>query len=365
MTVNTLEKSTLNIAGVLRQAQFELTETAKIQAKYDAQQETKVSEQLYRLRFLNTIVAPTVQNVVDVIKEEFVIASRIMNAKQLETKVEKKIANTKEDIHEKRLAVISATKENSAYGLKYKKGKVLKTVLFIAAIVVALIDCGIAYTSFRTAGFSTIQALALSASVFLLLILSTVVAVPWIQQSETSNRKNVRAFLVCVSVFAVLAGISYLRAEGLNSVIDLSLVATGVPYSQQQYSLWPLLLVSYGLFVGLFFMHLSFHNHSAEAEIEITSKGGYQDVSVLKQDIKEMEQLICTMQDDLSVQKDEVRILYDKFHKLVQHAIHIGDLAQGVYKRTYTSYSSSVPDFFHTDQHISYDTDIKFYTPEN
>jgi uncharacterized membrane protein YozB (DUF420 family) len=366
---NYFEMSSVKPSQKIQQAisslRFELTETAKVQAKFDASQKTPITESVYRVQFLDTISTPSVQGVIDVIREEILLASGLINTKQSEVTAEKQIADAAREIHDKKLTIIAVKKEQNLHKLKHGNTRMIQSILMISAVIIAFIDAGIAYPSFRTAGFSKLQAVAMSSTIFFLLMIATVVAVPWIQNALKAWQRYLRAMLICASVFIVFAGISFLRAEGLNSAADINAGITMAATGQVHYSPWPLLLTSFGLFAGIFIAHLAYHKKQDETTIDDATTEGFREIPQLKREIKELQSSIKKTEKELDLQKQVVRKQYDLFHKLIKRALHIGELAQGVYKRTYTSYTGTVPDFFHVDQHIAYDTDINFFSPEN
>lgn len=356
--------STDKIEGAFKELQFELEETARVQGKHDAEQTSSLTEAIYGVRFLNTIVRPAVQNSINVIREELLVASKVMAVQQFEAEAKKNIEKARTDINEKKLAIIAACKNKSAIYIKSAKQK-LKGLFTTITLAVAAIDTGIAYSSYRTAGFSTIQAASLSAAVFILLVLSTFAAIPWIRQAKTTITRSVRAIVICTVVFSVLAGISFLRAEGLNNVINIGLNSDGIQQMTQHYSFWPLLLVSFGLFLGIFLLHLFYWQDDREKEQALSIQKHYHTIEELKKEIALLDTEIVRTEKEMTKRKDEVRALFDLYHKLVKRAENIGELAIGIYKRTFSLYAPIIPEFLQTAHHLTYDTEIKFYTNEN
>jgi uncharacterized small protein (DUF1192 family) len=356
--------STDKIESTFKELHFELEETARVQGKHDAEQTSSLTEAIYGVRFLDTIVRPAVQNSINIIREELLVASKVMAVQQFESEAKKSIEKAQTDINEKKLAIIAACKNKSAVYIKSAKQK-LKGLFTTITLAVAAIDTGIAYSSYRTAGFSTIQSASLSAAVFILLVISTFAAIPWIKQAKTTVARSVRGIAICSIVFSVLAGISFLRAEGLNNIINISTSAESVQQVSQQYSFWPLLLVSFGLFLGIFLLHLFYWQDEREKEQALGIQKHFRTIEELKKEIALLDTEIIQTEKELTKRKDEVRALFDLYHKLVKRAENIGEVSIGIYKRTFSMYAPTIPDFLQTTHHLTYDTEIKFYTNEN
>ncbi len=346
----------------LTKLQFELEATAKVQAKHDAQQSGALTESLYEVRLLHTIIAPKIQASINIIREKLLVAAKVVGVQQLEITSRKTIEKARIEINEKELAVIEVCKNGQAAKTPPAKAR-LKNVINIAGLVIAGIDALVAYGSYRAGSFSTVQAGAMALAVFSLIFFTTNLITPWIKKSKTEGIKNLKAVVVCAIVFCAFLGISMLRAEGLNNVIDLN-VNTETNSKQSNDSPLPILMVSYGLFLALFIIHQFYWQSDAEKKKEQEAELQYQNVAQLKAEIDALHKEIKQTEIELQVSKNEVRKLFDYYHKLVLKAEHIGTVAAGIYKRTFSLYRSEVPDFFHVEQRISYNTDITFFNPE-
>lgn len=350
------------IDNELNKLQFELEATAKVQAKHDAQQSGTLTESLYEVRLLHTIIAPKIQASINIIREKLLVAAKVVGVQQLEITSRKKIEKARTEINEKELAVIEVFKNGQVVQMPPVKSR-FRNMLNIAGLVIALIDALIAYSSFRAGSFSTVQAAAMSLAVFALIFFTTNLITPWVKKSKTEGIKNLKAVAVCAIVFCAFLGISMLRAEGLNNVIDLN-VNTETNSKQSNHSPLPILMVSYGLFLALFIIHQFYWQSDEEKKKDQETKLQYQNVVQLKAEIDALQKEIKQTETELLDSKNEVRNLFDYYHKLVLKAEHIGNVAAGVYKRTFSLYRSEVPGFFHVEQRISYNTDITFFNPE-
>lgn len=347
----------------LNKLQFELEATAKVQAKHDAEQSGALTESLYEVRLLHTIIGPKVQACINVIREKLLVAAKVVGVQQLEIASRKKIEKTRTEINEKELAIIEVCKNGQVEQVPPGKAR-LKNFINIAGLVIAGIDALVAYGSFRAGSFSTVQAAAMALAVFALIFFTTNLITPWIKKSKTAAVRNLKALAVCTIVFCAFLGISMLRAEGLNNVINLDVNSDAFNQPQNTHSPLPILMVSYGLFLVLFIIHQFYWQNDAEKKKEQEAKLQFQNVTQLKAEIAALHKEIKQTETELQESKNEVRKLFDYYHKLVLKAEHIGIVAAGIYKRTFSLYRSEVPDFFHFEQRISYDKDITFFNPE-
>jgi len=352
----------VEIETELNKLQFELEETAKVQAKHDAQQSVTITESLYQVRLLHTIIAPKIQASINIIREKLLVAAKVVGVQQLEISSRKTIEKARTEINEKELAVIEVCKNGQPVQMTSVKTR-FRNMLNIAGLVIALIDALVAYGSFRAGSFSTVQAAAMSLAVFALIFFATNLITAWVQKSKTEGIKNLKAVAVCAIVFCAFLGISMLRAEGLDNVIDLNVNSDTFSH-QSKHSPVPILMVSYGLFLALFIIHQFYWQGDEEKSKDQEIKQQYQNVLQLKAEIDALKNEIKQTETKLLESKNEVRNLFDYYHKLVLKAEHIGNVAAGVYKRTFSLYRSEVPDFFHVEQRISYNKDITFFNPE-
>lgn len=354
---------TAEIDKELNKLQFELEATAKVQAKHDAEQSGVLTQSLYEVRLLHTIIGPKVQACINVIREKLLVAAKVVGVQQLEIASRKKIEKARTEINEKELAIIEVCKNGEAQQVPLGKAR-LKNLINIAGLVIAGIDALLAYGSFRAGSFSTIQAAAMALAVFALIFFTTNLITPWIKKSKTMVIRNLKALTVCAIVFCAFLGSSMLRAEGLNNVIDVDVNSETYSQPQNTHSPLPILMVSYGLFLALFIIHQFYWQSDAEKKNEQDAKLQYQNVTQLKEEIDALQKEIKQTETDLLESKNEVRKLFDYYHKLVLKAEHSGTVAAGIYKRTFSLYRTEVPEFFHVEQRISYDKDISFYNPE-
>lgn len=352
--------SNTEINAELQKLQFELEGSAQVQAKHDAQQGGVLTQSLYEIRLLKTIIVPKVQSCISSLREKLLVAAKVVGVQQLEIVSRKTIEKARRDINEKEIAVIEAHKDGHQHYVPSRKTR-LKKILNIAGFIIAGIDAAIAYGSFRTGSYSTIQAGALALGVFSLIYFATNLIAPWVKSGTTKLARNLRAIGVCIIVFFVFLGISILRAEGLNNFINVAVDASNQP--QANYSPLPILFVSYGLFLCMFLIHQFYYQSEEEKNIEKQKQLQYQTLKQLESEIERLNTEIKLVEKELLEKKNEVRELYDYFHKLVLKAKHIGTVAVGIYKRTYSLYSSNIPDFFHEKQQIDYDTEIAFSNP--
>jgi len=354
---------TTEIDTELNKLEFELEATAKVQAKHDAQQSGRMTEPLYEVRLLHTIIAPKIQASINIIREKLLVAANVVGVQQLEITSRKKIEKARTEINEKELAVIDVCKNGNVFQTPPVKA-MLRNMLNIAGLVIAAIDSLIAYGSFRVGSFSTVQAGAMSLAVFALIFFTTNLITPWIKKSKTISVKNLKSLAVCAIVFCAFLGISILRAEGLNNVIDIDVNSETYNQSQSNHSPLPILMVSYGLFLALFIIHQFYWQSDEEKKKDQEAKLQYQNVTQIKAEIDALQKEIKQTETELLESKNEVRNLFDYYHKLVLKAEHIGTVAAGIYKRTFSLYRTEVPDFFHVAQRISYDKEITFFNPE-
>jgi len=346
------------IDAELNMLQFELEAIAQVQAKHDAQQRSLLTEAMYEIRLLQTIIAPKVQAAINVIREKLLVAAQVVGIQQMEIAARKKVEKARRDINEKELAVIEACKQREDHYVPLRKAS-LKNILNISGFVIAVIDSVIAYGNFRTGSYSTVQATAMALSVFSLIYFTTNLITPWIKAAKTKASENLRAFTVCAIVFFCFLGIGMLRTEGLNSVISVTVDASNE--LKVNHSPVPILLVSYGLFLCMFFIHQFYWQSEEQKNKEEQERLQYQNVAQLRAEILALIKEIKQIEKDLLERKDEVRQLYDYYNKLVLKAENIGVVAAGIYKRTFSLYSSTIPEFFQRQQQITYDKEINFF----
>jgi hypothetical protein len=354
--------SNQGIDNELAKLQYKLEATAKVQAKNDATHNIPITETLYEIKIQNTIIAPEVQNVINNVREKLLVASKVVATQQLEKESLKIIEKNRGEINEKEMAIIEINKNAKGYNAKSKRSSI-KSLITLGGFVIAFIDALIAYDSFRVGSFSTINAAAMSVALFGLIYFMTNLITPWVKKPNEVTVRNFRALTVCTVVFFIFLGISNLRADGLNSAISLSIN----PNSQSNniYSPWPILSVSFGIFLCMFLIHQFYWKPKEEVEKELKEALDYKNVFKLEKEIIALKNQIKQTEEQLLKEKSETVILFDYYHKLVLKAENIGMLAQGIYKRTYCLYTTNIPDFFRFEQRINYDTEIKFFNPEN
>jgi hypothetical protein len=341
---------------------YELEATAKVQAKHDAVQSIPITDSLYEVRLLSTIIAPKVQDVVNKIREKLLVASKITTTQQLEKTTIREIEKAKSEINEKELAIIEINKNKLGF-IESVNNTNLKNLINSTSLAMAGIDALIANDSFREGGFSTISAAAMSLAVFGLIFFVTNLITPWVKKPHDATVRNFRALTICTVVFFIFLGISKLRADGLNSAISLSVNSNSQP--QNTYSPWPILSVSFGIFLCMFLIHQFYWKSEEDLQKEQKDSLDYKNVIKLEKEIGMLKNQIKQTEEVLIKEKNETVTLFDYYHKLVLKAVNIDKAAQGIYKRTYSLYTSNIPDFFRFEQIINYDTEIKFFNSGN
>jgi hypothetical protein len=354
----------VEIEAELNKLQFELEATATVQAKHDAQQQSGIlTEALYEIRLLRSIILPKVQSSINLIREKLLVAAKVVGVQQLEIVSRKKIEKARTDINEKELAIIEVCKHSQVSSMPTEKIR-LKKLVNIGGLLIAATDAVIAYGSFRAGSYSTIQAGSMALATFGLIFFATTLITPWIQSSKTKPAKVFKSVGICGLVFLAFLGIAMLRAEGLNSVIEVTVDSLNYNPAQSHHSAMPILFISYGLFLCMFFIHQFYWQNDEEKQKGHELKLQYQNVARLKKEIEDLHKEIKQTENELLENKNEVRKLFDYYHKLVLKAENIGMVATGIYKRTFSLYCSNIPDFFHVEQRISYDKGITFFNPE-
>jgi hypothetical protein len=350
------------VEALLTDAANTVTDYVKVQAKHDCQKEPGISEPAFKITILDFIQAK-IQQVIDGIRQNLLVASRIMQVREFEITAKKQCEKNKAEIVERELQIkeLERKKQLSTPDQQKMKSRVW---LPVVAISVAIADAAVANNSFRQAGYSVILALLASAAIFGVISILNLIVAPWINNAPGKAKKVLRGAIILITGFLFFLSIANLRATGLNNLIDTAIHTSAMPESNLQVSVWPICLVSFGLFATVFFASIFFWQGKEEKTKAEQYKKLHTQITLLQQEVTTLQQETGILESDILTQKDEARELFDYYKKTILRIKNTGTFSVTLYKKTYASFTATIPGFFSDKQDFIYDEEINFFNPE-
>lgn len=358
-----LNFSTEKIDVVTSRIQATIIPMAEIAAEYRGKKLEPLSEEVFQIELLDGIVKPAIQEGINVTRKELQVAAEVLNTKELIQTKEKLIEQNSTTISNKKSKIVelSQGEQIQVFAKRKQKSKSIRWVE-MAFYTIAVIDGLFSYNNFRTAGFPKEVSGVMASFIVVAILIGRILFVPWIQKDVPQKVRQIRTCIAVGLLAIFFFFISYFRTQGASHI---SIDPSGLEIFQPSPSVWPQFIISYTLFLMVFFLHL--FQWKSEDKLK-------------EQKVKlDTENIVATLTEeihDLNTQNEEARALInerkmqlrhrlDYYHKQVKLLEHIGEIAISRFKRVYTGYVKSIPPFFMTEQKISYDTDLSFYSPEN
>jgi hypothetical protein len=353
---NPLVESTLNTVTA------ELEDYVTIKAKSDSQKEADISEPAFRVTILDFIQAK-IQQTIDSIRQNLLVASGLIKVREFEINTKKQCEQNKNEITDKKLRTAELERRKAALKPDRKKMRIRRG-LFYVALFVGLADACLAFSSFRQASYSVIMALIASVAIFGVISISNLILVPLVKNAQGALQKRIRIGVILLVSFFFFFSIASLRATGINSDINVTVNASETPQQNVAISAWPICLISYTLFSIVFLASLFFWQKQEEKMQEQEYKDIGTAITALQKEINELEKKTKIIETDIIRQKDEARELFDYYKKTILRIKNTGTFSVTLYKKTYASFTATIPGFFSDKHDFIYDEEINFFNPE-
>lgn len=336
---------------------------AEITAELHATKPQPLSEAKLHIELTEGIIRPAVQEGINVVRKELQVAAEVLNTKELLQTLEKRIEQNNTNIAHKKNKIVELSQGQPMRVYKKKKRSLIRiNWIEVVFYLIAGIDGVFSYNNFRVAGFSRETSAVMAAFVFGAILISRILFVPWVQNAGGKKIKMHRGTTAIALIAIFFYFISLYRTEGVSH-ISLDPAGTNTPPTTA--SVWPQFIISYTLFLMVFFLHLvqwrsDFQKQKQSGEFEKQDM-----IAVLTEKIEELNTQNTDAKELMNERKIQLRYLLDYYHKQIKTLEQIGEAAIARYKKVYAGYVQNIPPFFLTEHKITYDTELKFYSPEN
>jgi hypothetical protein len=340
-----------------------LEDFAPVEAKHDAQQEKPLTETAFKIRVID-FVKGKVQHSIHEIFNLVLPAAAVHNAKEAEELAQKHCQEKRMQINERQQQLGPLKRKLKLVTPDEFKQKYAPVVL-IAACIVGLADAAIAYSSFRMGSYSVLMAAAAALAIAASISVSHFFYSPWILKAPTPTKKKIRIAIVLSIAFLFFAFASNLRSDAAAQVINIdSLAGDTLVYSAPVFSKWTVCIISFVLFLVVFFMSLVTWRSTEDCAKAAEHKKIRNQIDQLSHEIKALEAEIVSLNSKVQAEKKQARDCYDYTCKAIARVKHIGEQAITIYKMTYCKYRGEVPDFFEDSPVMVYEESFSLVHPQ-
>jgi hypothetical protein len=349
------------IEAHITQLASELDGYATLQGKQDGQKEQDITEPAYQVKIVRYIQGKG-QEVMNFIKSKTLIASEIVNVRQLEQAGKVTSEKKRLEINEKKHQVLELRRiQKTITPDPFKRA--YRPWLWPLAIVVAVADALLAYKAFRGGSYTTVNALVTSLAIALVIAIGHLLYTPWIMR-EAGWKHIVRIVTALVAGFIFFFLISTLRVASINSAVSIAIPTHATAYMPPHISKWSVCGISFILFSAVLFFSLVVwmpkeERLQFEQYKKVTAEIGKEqsEITALDNEINEIGRTI-------SVAQTRTRKLYEYVRTSFKRIKDIGSSAKYSYQRKYADFHATVPSFFPDDSEIEYDESFEFVQPE-
>ncbi len=353
------------LEAYLTSLENELNDFAELQGKEDGQKDEEPSEVIYKI----TVADPVhnkIQLAIDYVRKTLLSTSMILGAAETDKSAQAKIKSNKNEINDKLHKLASIKRKMATLVSDPQKRRYAKW-LIIVALFVGAGDAALAYGSFRHGAYTALQAFLAATAIGAVISMSHLLYAGWIKQATTPNQKLFRILLILTVAFIFFAWVGNLRASASNDTVNIALdgnnvIATSSPLLNG----WAVAVISFVLFVAVFFLSLLFWRSKKERMDEQEYKRVQVEATKIETEIKDLEKENIDIESNTTGQKQEARKIYDYAVSSIRRAKSIGVNAITKYMQVYARFHNNIlPPFFGNTYGVVYDESFHFPKPQN
>jgi hypothetical protein len=331
----------------------ELSDFAKLQGKQDALNEHSISKTLFNINFLNPVISKT-QGLIFVVTNTLLPASQFFSAKEIDETAKRNVRSKNNEINDKLHARAEKKRKLESIFIDPFKKKYSK-YLPVVSITVGFGDAVLAFSGFRHSyplGFALISALAVG----LVIAMSHLGYTKWIKSAESDKQRRTRMIIVLTSAFLFFLSLGMFRADASNQTVNLNLDETTASVSNSHMSGLTIAIISFALFVGVFFLALMLWKTKKERIDEEEAKKLLVEIQKIDTEIKALKSEIDVIEENANKQKQEARIIYDFASSAIKRCKSIALNAVATYQKVYARFrNNDIPDFFNEPCDFQFD----------
>lgn len=365
-TKPTLHKTIYNndVEVYLNNIENELFDFADIQGKQDGQKDTEPTEGIYKINVTDP-VRNKVQLAIDFIRKTLLSTSIIIGAAETDKAAQKQIQANKNHINDKAHKKASINRKMGSLAGDPQKQKYAKW-LIVVAVFVGIADAALAYGSFRHGAYTALQATLAALAIGAVISLSHLLYAGWIKESPNKNVKIFRTLVILMVAFTFFAWIGNLRAGASNNTVSIALEGNNViAASTPQLNGWAIAIISFVLFVAVFFLSLLFWRSKKERQDEQEYNRLKSELDKIDTEVQKLEKDNIAIEANATAEKQEARKIYDYATSSIRRAKSIGVNTITKYMQVYARFHNNVPKFFEYKNEVVYDESFHFPKPQN
>lgn len=240
---------------------------------------------------------------------------------------------------------------------KRKYGKLLHPV----AILCGIGDGVLAYLAFILA-YSPLMAIISALGIGLSIAVSHIPYTPWVMKVTSAKARVLRSLAVLSGAFFLFAVLSNLRASAMNQTgpdlgVNSNIVSAAVI---NHVNGWAVCLISFTLFVVVFFLALTLYRSQEERQAEALKQKLFEEMEKTKREIEMLKSEIIEIDAEVIDQKSLARMIHNYASSSISRCKSIAESAINLFKNDYIRYHKTAPEYFSEYTELALDSNLNY-----